>query len=534
MSTADAVMQELEITRFKRTDTGNAKLIAHLYGDKIRFDYKRNRWLIWNGHIWKPDINGEIQRLAKQAAEERLKSVFNINDSKEKGDTAKWAIRSEDNQKINAAISLLKSEHPVADSGENWDKNPMLLGCENGVLDLAIGELRNGKPEDRITMVCGATFNPTATCPRWQQFLQEVFEGDAELIHYIHKALGYSLTGDMNEQVAFFCHGSGSNGKSVMFQSVREVLGEYGHDAPSSLLEKNQNSSASNDERETEGKRFIVYSETLTTSRLNEQRLKKMTGGDAITARQLYERNVTFKPTAKIWMFLNHKPSVSDDSYAFWRRVRLIPFNRTFKPTEQEKGLDKKILAEKEGILAWLVRGCLLWQQERLMPVPETVQEGTMVYRQENDVLVEFLAEYVANNGDGEVKALDLFKSYKTWAEEAKLAPKEILSLNAFGKRMSDKFEKKRLKAGIHYLVQAEAIYLIPGEGGEPSFTHFKATVKDKGSFPITSSNERNIEKVIETGGLSYTQPGNPNPILHQQEENTPDEFMEEVKEALL
>jgi len=530
MSTVDKVLRELKVTKFNLTDTGNSKLIAHLFGDKVRFDHRLNRWLIWNGHIWKPDINGETQRLAKQTAEERYKYALSINDTELKKNTSKWALRSEDNQKINAAISLLKSEHPVADSGDNWDNNPMLLGVLNGIVDLKTGVLRNGKQEDRITMVAGVNFNPEATCPRWEQFLQEVFEGDRELIHYIHKSLGYSLTGNMDEQVAFFCYGSGSNGKSVMFQTIREIVGDYGHDAPSSLLEKNRYSTSTNDEREIEHKRFIVYSETLTSSRLNEQRLKKITGGDAITARQLYEKNATFKPTAKIWMFLNHKPSVSDDSYAFWRRVRLIPFNRTFKAEEREKRLDEKLLSESEGILAWLVRGCRLWQEEGLEPTPAKVLEGTKVYRQENDVLVEFFYDLVSKREGAEVRSTELFKEYLTWAENEKIPQREVLGSKTFSQKLKEKFgEPKPRKDGNYYLIQSDVLELI---SGGTSNTPLEANMEHQESFFQKSPYEKNIKEVTENGASSSTQPQNSNSNFHHQEKNSADEFIEEVKEG--
>lgn len=437
---------------FKLTDTGNAELITSLYGDRVRFDHRRKRWLIWRGHRWQPDVDGEINRFAIQSARERYLLASKIEDTQKKVNLAKWAISSESKPKLDASIGILKNLVPVADSGDNWDRDNMLLSCPNGILDLRTGVLRDGKPEDRITMVCGVEFDPEAVCPRWERFVNEIFEENIELIHYVHKAVGYSITGAVNEQVAFFGFGFGSNGKSVFFKTISGILGDYAYDAPVSLLQRSSSSSSnSNDVASIEFKRFLVSSETLSTAKLNEQRLKSWTGGDRVTARYLYSEFFTFEPTVKPWLFINHKPSVEDDSYGFWRRVRMIPFNRTFAPHEQDKNLVETLKKEYSGILNWLLKGCLLWCSEGLDPTPEIVNLATQDYRQENDELAEFISDKCIK-GEGISKASDLFKAYQKWAEEDQgLKGKDIMSKTAFGRRMTDKFDKVRSNKGFFY-----------------------------------------------------------------------------------
>ena len=168
-------------TTFNLTDTGNAELLVSLFGDRLRYDHKRCRWLIWNGNIWQPDISGEIYRLAIESARERYRRATMIIELTERGSVSKWAIGSENRTRIEAAVSLSQKLEPVADSGENWDADKWLLGCENGVVDFKTGQLRPGKQSDCITMTTGIKFDPNAKCERWLQFLNEIFNGDESL-----------------------------------------------------------------------------------------------------------------------------------------------------------------------------------------------------------------------------------------------------------------------------------------------------------------------------------------------------------------
>lgn len=327
----------------------------------------------------------------------------------------------------------------------------MLLSCVNGILDLESGLFRDGKPEDRITMVAGTIYDPKAQCPLWERFISEIFEANPELIHYVHKALGYSLTGSVKEQTVFFGFGTGSNGKSVLFSTILEVLKDYCFNAPASMFQRNPMNTSTNDVAATEFKRFIMSSEVLSSTKVDEVRLKKWSGGDQETARFLYGEYFSFYPTCKIWLFINHKPQVEDDSHGFWRRVRLIPFNRKFTESEQDRDLSQKLKGELPGILNWLVKGCLLWQKEGLNPVPEIVSLATIAYQQENDVLAEFLAEMCVESRGEETKASEFYKSYTWWADSQGLKGKDVLTNTAFGRRMTDKFIKKSKNGRAFY-----------------------------------------------------------------------------------
>ena len=376
---------------FPLTDAGNAELVAYLFSDRLRFDHQRRRWLAWKGHRWVEDPDGEPVRLALDATRVRYRDAEHINDTEERKRAAKWSIGSEARQKLDAALHLAKNLPPIADAGANWDADPFLLGCENGVIDLRTGRLNPGRPEDRITMSTGVNFDPDAPAPRWERFLGEVFD-DVELADYIQRASGYSATGDISEQSIFVGYGRGANGKSTFFNALRMALGDYAHNAPFSAFETRRGNSIPTDVADLVDRRFVTASETGESSRLNEARIKALSGGDPQTARHLYGRFFTFEPTGKIWLGVNHRPIVRDDSHGFWRRVRLIPFNRQFDGESADPHVIDVLRDEREGILAWLVAGALRWQDFGLHP-PPCVESATEEYREDSDPLADFLTE---------------------------------------------------------------------------------------------------------------------------------------------
>ncbi len=344
-----------------------------------------------------------------------------------------------------------RSEAPIADAGDRWDLEPWLLGVANGVVDLRTGMLRAGRADDRITKSVDVAYDPEARCPRWERFLGEVFQGVEELIDYVWRAIGYSLTGDIREQCLFMCRGTGSNGKSVLLAVLRALAGGYGADTPFSTFELGSRSAIPNDVAALMGRRLVTASETGEGKRLNEPRLKALTGGDAVTARLMHGEFFTFQPVLKLWLSVNHKPRVVDDSYGFWHRVRLIPFDRRFTSLDRDDELIGKLLAELPGILAWAVRGALIWHEHGLA-APEVVRTATDSYRSESDPLAEFL-EVCCIVGDGkQVAASEIFAAYRAWAVHEGMGERETLSATAFGTRAKARFAWKRLSPGVVYL----------------------------------------------------------------------------------
>jgi putative DNA primase/helicase len=450
VSPDDVAEQEAAVSdaAFHQTDAGNGELFARLYGTRLRFDHRRRVWLVWTGHWWTEDKDGEVRRLAKDAARQRYADAVAIEDLDARAKESRFAIGSENRSRLDSMISQAQVEHPIASAGDAWNTHAFLLGVDNGVVDLMRAELRVGRPEDCITLHTRVEFDENAPCPRWQQFLQEVF-GDADLIDYIWRAVGYSLTGDVSDQSVFMCFGTGANGKSVFLAVLRHVLGDYAFNAPFATFELNSRSSIPNDVAALVGRRLVTASETNEDARLNEGRLKSLTGGDPTTARFLHGEFFTFEPVGKFWLAVNHRPKVKDDSYGFWRRVRLIPFTHRFT-SDADPALIDKLLGELRGILAWAVRGCLEWQQ-RGLTAPALVTAATEAYRSESDALASFLEECCVTSEDISVGANEIAKAYQSWAMRSGMRQSEVLTSTTFGRRMSERFSKQHTKTGNVY-----------------------------------------------------------------------------------
>jgi len=355
-------------------------------------------------------------QLAKRAARYRLGCAIKVRKDKQRKEEIEWAYHSEMRPRLEATIALAQSEWPLSDPGTNWDADPWLLGVANGVVDLRAGRLRKGLPSDRITMHTRVAFHSSAKCLRWNSFLLEIF-GDEELIEFVQRAVGYSLSGETREQCVFLCYGEGANGKSTFLEALRYVLGDYSHNTPFSTLEMKGRTSIPNDVAALAGRRFVTAIETNDSVRLNEARLKGLTGSDAITARYLHKEFFTFHPVAKMWLAFNHKPLVADDSHGFWRRMRLIPFPRIFVEDAMDKELLDKLKAEGPAILAWAVRGCREWQEKGL-GLPPAVEAATQEYREESDPLRDFIDELCIVQIGKSVTAGSLWACYRNWAKE--------------------------------------------------------------------------------------------------------------------
>jgi putative DNA primase/helicase len=265
------------------TDSGNAELFAALYRGKVLYDHQRRRWFVWRDHWWTDDSDGEVQRFAKLAARTRLRAAAQIADDHEREQQVKWAVHSESRYGLQAVLSLAQAEASLADDGAGWDGDPWLLGARNGVVDLRTGALRHGKPTDRITLNTTVAFDPLARCERWMQFLNQIFLGDAELVAFVQRAVGYSLTGATREQCLFLCHGGGANGKSTFLETIRHVAGGYGWNLPFSVFELLGRDGIPNDVASLVGKRLVTAIETNEATRLNEARVKALTGSDTVS-----------------------------------------------------------------------------------------------------------------------------------------------------------------------------------------------------------------------------------------------------------
>jgi putative DNA primase/helicase len=419
-----------------RSDAGNAEVFAALFGAHARFDHSRQRWLLFSDHLWQADSDGELMRMAKKAVRHRFNRATRIGDDDKRKKEAGWALSSESRSHLEAMLTLARSERPIADDGSGWDTDGWLLGVANGVIELKAGVLRSGVPNDRITLHSDIPFYPPAECPRRLRFLDEVFDGNPELIAYARCAVGYSLTGQTSEQCFFCCYGEGANGKSIFLKAIGFAVGTYAFNLPFSAFELTARSAISNDLATLPGKRFVTAVETDESARLNEARIKALTGGDILTARQLYREFFEFKPVAKFWLAFNHRPTMTDDSHGFWRRVHIIPFLRQFDP-HTDPHLEETLRVEAAGILAWAVRGCLEWQSAGGLNPPAIVREATQTYRDESDPLQDFIADACIVHPNAVITLASLWEHYLKWAIQN--SAQDSLKRPAFGRRMEAK-----------------------------------------------------------------------------------------------
>jgi putative DNA primase/helicase len=422
------------------TEAGAAERFARLHGNAVRFDHQRNRWLLWAVHHWMPDADAAVIRLALDFARTWQREAIEIPDRDAREAVTKFALRLERRDSLTNMLAIARAIKPIADAGVRWDADPWLLGCPNGVVDLRTSVLRAGQPADGITMNTSVAYDPAATCPRWDRFITEIFGDHADLIGFIRRAVGYSLSGITTEQCLFLGYGTGANGKGTFANTIKRALGDYAWNMPFATIELRDRAAIPNDLAALVNRRFVIASETNDGTRLNESRVKALTGCDPVTARFLHGEFFTFEPVAKFWLHVNHKPIVRDDSFGFWRRLRLIPFVHVFPVNAALAG---ELRAEAAGILAWCVRGCLEWQREGLQP-PASVTDATREYEADSDPLAGFLIEACESDPNADVRGSELFDHYKRWADGHGLTERERLSSTMFGRKISERFEKLR------------------------------------------------------------------------------------------
>jgi putative DNA primase/helicase len=325
------------------------------------------------------------------------------------------------------------------------------LNCSNGTLDLRSGKFCDHRREDLCTKIVRVDYDSTAACPLFDGFLNRIMSNNVELVSFVRRAIGYSLTGSIKEQCFFIAYGSGQNGKTTFFEPVRKLLGDYAKTADSSLLLIKNGNSIRNDVARLAGARFVSTSETEAGRILAEALVKQLTGGDTITSRFLYREFFEFTSQFKVFLVTNHRPQVRGVDNAIWRRIRLIPFDVTIPDEELDKDLGEKLLGELPGILAWAVRGCLEWQEKGLGMPPE-VSAATEAYRQESDLLGAFIEDCCVQKPDNKIPVATLYYAYQQWCKHN---AEELLEKNEFGLQLSERGfgaardGRKRYRRGI-------------------------------------------------------------------------------------
>jgi putative DNA primase/helicase len=398
-------------------------------------------WHVWDKKRWLLDNESAPYRAAKETAFRIRREAERIEDETVAKKVFAWALASENISRLHAMVSLARRGERKSEglrvAVERLDARPNLLTCANGTINFKTGQLQPHDRDDYITRLVNVRYDPNATCLRWNRFLREVFRDDEEVIAYVQRAAGYSLTGETNEQAIFIAHGEGANGKSVFMETVAEAAGEWAVNAATETFASTRHGSAiPNDLARLRGARLVRAPETEDGAMLARQIIKRITGGDAVSARLLYQEWFEYYPTFKVWLVTNHLPSIPVGDYATWRRIRLIPFTRTFSPKEQDKHLRAKLRRELPGILAWAVVGAQAWYRSGLGETPEAAELALYDYRKSQDTVGRFLDEELVDDPAGVLYKTELYHAYQTWCGTEALRP---ISRTAFYKAVRER-----------------------------------------------------------------------------------------------
>jgi putative DNA primase/helicase len=433
-------------------DIRNAKLFAAQNAGKLLFLRPMGRWFFWDGLRWKICLCGEEMEAAKKvAAMLVLEAAAIATQNAERGKKLfNFALSTQNLPRLEAMLALASSDDRIAiGRPEEMDPDPSLLGVTNGVVNLRTGSLVQADPAMHITKQAAADFDANATCPRWHAFLTEIFEDDLETIESVQRLLGYTLTGSTSEEKIVICYGHGANGKSVFNNVVAKITNEYHTIGPNCLLiaRGKNDTSVRNDMAKLLGARLISVNELSAGARLDEQIIKQLAGREAISARFLHKEFFDFLPTGKVWLRTNHRPIIAGEDDGIWRRLVLLPFNRKFTEEEQDRDLEQTLLQERSGILAWMVRGAIKWQQSGLKLSP-TMMAELRTYRTESDLLGEFLEEKTERNANGRIQQATLFTEWQDWCEASGL---KSGSKAAFTRRISERGFGSTQSNGLRY-----------------------------------------------------------------------------------
>jgi putative DNA primase/helicase len=431
---------------YNTTDLGNSERFVARHGDKVRY-VKEWGWLLYDGRRWARVDQARIVELAKDTVRSMQKEAAALENDTERKELLPWATNSESEFRLTAMVRLVKGA--LYAEANDFDTDTWLLNVLDGTIDLKTGELRAHDPNDHITKLAPVEYRGVSDGARFKAFLLEVFNNDLDLVDYVQRTIGYSLTGQSTEDKFFIAHGAGRNGKSTLFGTIQTMLGDYASTASANLILSQGNFPKQGyDLAALIGTRFVTVFETESDKKLDTSMVKALTGGDMVTAAAKYEKPITFKPQLKLYLSTNNKPTIDEVSPAIWARIKLIPFDVSFEGRE-DFDLEEKLQAELPYILRWAVEGTRKWLERGLVE-PASVLEATKEYKEDEDDLAEFIADRCDISSSATVKAAELYKVYTSWLDpEVRL---DAMSATAFGSEMKKRYKSKRARGGVTYV----------------------------------------------------------------------------------
>ena len=493
---------------FPQTDEGNAHRLMALVGDLARWCPELG-WVLYGEGSWDRDTTKQIKNaVAVICALMRQTAVAMEEHGEATGDQdmvdhgirlGAWARRSENSPRFGNAIH--HSEPKAAINFDEFDRHDHLLVVGNGTVDLRSGEVLEHAPAHLMTHRIDHNYDPETDAPRWRQFLLEIMDGDADLVAYLQRLVGYSLTGSTREQAFAVLYGTGANGKSVFTNTLATVFGDIVGVASFSAFELKSPGASTADLASLRGKRLVIAQEGERSRPMAEAVLKRATGGDPITCRHLYQSEFTFTPNFTLLLATNYKPKFLGQDDGLWRRVKLIPFARYFTDAERDHYLGEKLEAEAQGILAWAIEGAIDWYRDGLGDPPAVV-EATSDYKATSDDLAGFCEWEVISDPAAEIKGSALYGAYRDWASREGVKEWSARALNeAVVERMPGVFKRKKMDGvwlvGLRLATAADRGHddMTDHDGGlqTPLFTGFdplEGVSKQASSTVIPSSDE--------------------------------------------
>ena len=408
------------------SEDGLALEFSRQYAEDWRYVHAWGRWLSWDGTVWRREKTRRIINLIKGTCRD-VDARHPKADGKTRG--VKW--------KTICAVEKMAQADPRHDCSDDiWDRDPWALNTPKGIIDLKTGEVRPNDPTELMTQTASASMGDD--CPRWVQFLQEITDGDDDLAQYLARVAGYILTGVTTEHALFFIYGTGRNGKGKFIATLAAIMGDYFTGLPLDALMETKTQQHTTDLAGLRNARMVSSDEIDKGRRWAKAKVSAMTGGGNITARLMRQDNTTFRGKFKLIISGNNKPAINDVDEAIRSRMHLIPFTVKFLGNAQDKELESKLLAERDGILAWAVQGCLDWQQAGLRP-PESVVAATKDYLESEDSIGRWILECCQVEKSARETGKKLFDSWRGWAE---------LSGENFGniKRFTADLEKREFR----------------------------------------------------------------------------------------
>lgn len=453
-------------------ETGDAILFVRIYPDKYRRIAGTETCIKFSGHRWEIDDIGEFRQAVAKVVE-AYSNLFNAE--KKKGEESDDKLI----KKIRSRIDRLNTNtgqrgllemvscgipNPLIVKNSDIDLKPWLLPCNNGVVDLRTGKLQDGRPGDYLLRSIPhdyAGFN--ASSPVWEQTLSSIFDGNKSVIDFLQRLLGYVLMGNPREHIFVVMWGLGRNGKGIIMGALFHVLGEFAQAIATEFLldQRNARSSAapSPDVMALKGIRLGAASESDQGRAFSPSRMKHVSGGDAMSGRNSYDKTLTtFKPFFTLFLQTNYKPKAPATDFAFWSRCVLINFPVTFtdepkKENERpiDRDLSRKLESEASGILSWLIRGAALYQAYGLQ-IPDEVKNATSEYRKHEDIVGQFLEDFCELQEGSEERAGLLYSAFRRWYADNINADRNPPSVTVFGEQMTSRFEKRKDREGKYYV----------------------------------------------------------------------------------